>query len=112
MERPESRRNLATWLSYGDMTRLVMRATLATTLGPAGTVVIWGASKNPDSFWGADHRDRLGWEPEDSAEDFRTEVGHIVSDDPVEERYQGGGYCSIEYSRKGGFSPRDQFDLE
>ena len=56
--------------------------------------------------------DRIGWKPEDSAEDYRAEVGHIVSDDPVEERYQGGSYTSDGYTRKGGFSPRDQFDLD
>ena len=77
-----------------------------------GHAVIWGASRNPETFWAADHRDRIGWEPQDSAEAFRTEVGHNVSNDPVEERYQGGGFCSIEYSREGGFSPRETFGGE
>ena len=41
----------------------------------------------------------------------RAEVGHIVSADPVEERYQGGGYTSAEYSRAAP-SPRDAFALD
>ncbi len=107
--KPVNARMLSTWLSYADLARLVIRCIEAEKVGHA---VIWGASRNPASYWGTDHRDRLGWQPQDTAEDFRAEVGNIVSDDPVEERYQGGGYCSIEYSRKGGFSPRDQFELE
>jgi uronate dehydrogenase len=71
--------------------------------------VIWACSNNPASFWGADHRERIGWQPQDSAEAFRAEVGQIVSNDPVEERYQGGGYCSAGYSRNQP-SPRDPFD--
>ncbi len=107
--KPTNARMLSTWLSYADLARMMVRCIEAERVGHA---VIWGASRNPASYWGTDHRDRIGWQPEDSAENFRAEVGQIVSDDPVEERYQGGGYCSIEYSRKGGFSPRDQFSLD
>jgi uronate dehydrogenase len=76
-----------------------------------GHCVVWGASANPASFWGADHRDRIGWQPRDSAEQFRAELAGKVSADPVEERYQGGAYCSLEYSRATP-SPRDQFRLD
>jgi uronate dehydrogenase len=103
------RRMLSTWLSYGDLVRLV---TAAVTAPRSGHCVIWACSNNPASYWGKDHRDRIGWQPQDSAEQFRDEVGEIVSGDPVTERYQGGGYTAIDYSRQGGFSPKDQFDLE
>ena len=36
---------------------------------------------------------------QDSADDAAERVGNIVSPDPVERRYQGGGYPSMEYSR-------------
>jgi uronate dehydrogenase len=107
--KPINARMLSTWLSYGDLARMMIRCIEAERTGHC---VVWGASNNPATFWAEDHRDRLGWAPQDSSEVFRAEVGHIVSDDPVEERYQGGGYCSIEYSRKGGFSPTDQFRLD
>jgi hypothetical protein len=42
---------------------------------------------------------------------YRAEVGHILSGDPVEERYQGGGYTSIDYSRAAP-APRDAFALD
>jgi uronate dehydrogenase len=106
--KPVNARMLSTWLSYGDLTRLV---TAAVTAPRAGHCVIWACSANPASFWGRDHRDRIGWAPQDTAESFRAEVGHIVSTDAVEERYQGGGYTSAEYSRATP-SPRDPFALD
>ncbi len=109
LPQPNNARGLSTWLSYPDLARMMIRCILAERVGHA---VIWGASANPASFWAKDHRDRIGWTPEDSAEAFRAEIETVVTDDPVEERYQGGFYCPIEYSRKGGFSPRDAFDLE
>jgi uronate dehydrogenase len=109
LPKPSNARGLSTWLSYPDLARMMIRCILAERVGHA---VIWGASANPASFWAQDHRDRIGWQPEDSAETYRAEIEKVVTDDPVEERYQGGFYCPIEYSRKGGFSPRDAFDLE
>lgn len=105
--KPIDRRMLSTWLSYGDLTRLVERCVLAPR---AGHAVIWACSDNPASYWGRDHRDRIGWAPQDSAEPWRPEVGSITAD-PVTERYQGGGYTAIEYSRAAP-SPRDCFSLD
>ena len=108
LPKPNNARGLSTWLSYPDLARMMIRCVLAERVGHA---VIWGASDNPASFWAKDHRDRIGWQPEDSAETYRAEIEKVVTNDPVEERYQGGFYCPIEYSRKDGFSPRDAFDL-
>jgi uronate dehydrogenase len=107
--RPMNARALSTWLSYPDLARMMIRCVEAERVGHS---VIWGASNNPATFWGKDHRDRIGWQPEDNAEDYRAEIEGKVSGDAVEERYQGGFYTPIEYSRKGGFSPRDAFDLD
>jgi uronate dehydrogenase len=91
---------LATWLSYGDMTRLVMRATLAQNLGPAGTVVIWGASKNSRmTWWRRDGRETIGWAPQDSADSYAAALEGKTSGNPVAERYQGGGFTARDYSR-------------
>lgn len=96
---PVNARMLSTWLSYDDLTLLCMRATLA---GRVGCGVIWGASANQGSFWGDDARAVLGWAPEDSADDFAGQLAGVVSADPVAERYQGGDYTAMEYSRKDG----------
>ena len=104
---PVNNRMLSTWLSYPDLCRLIERCVLADRVGCS---VIWGASANSRTFWGKDARARIGWAPQDSADTFAGQLAGKVSGDPVEERYQGGPFCSIDYSRKGGFSPRDLFE--
>ncbi|HET9019728.1 MAG TPA: NAD(P)-dependent oxidoreductase [Acetobacteraceae bacterium] len=94
---PTEARMLSTWLSYADLCRLCERATLAEKTGCA---VIWGASKNSRSFWRHDARALIGWEPQDSADDWADKVGGKTSGDPVTERYQGGGYTRMDYTRK------------
>jgi uronate dehydrogenase len=106
---PVNNRMLSTWLSYPDLCRLVERCVLAERVGCA---VIWGASNNSRTFWRKDARARIGWAPQDSADPFAGQLAGKVSGDPVEERYQGGPFCAIEYSRKGGFSPKDLFGEE
>ena len=104
---PGDHRGLSTWLSYPDLLSLVTRCVLAERVGHA---VVWGASNNPNSFWDKDHRARIGWAPHDTAEAHRARIAGKKSD-PVSERYQGGGYTAIEYSR-GAPSPRDPFALD
>ncbi len=93
---PVNARMLSTWLSYGDLCRLCERATLAPKVG---SCVIWGASNNARSFWRHDARELLGWVPQDSADAYAGQLAGKVSGDAVEERYQGGGYAAVEYSR-------------
>jgi uronate dehydrogenase len=94
---PVNARMLASWLSYGDFSRLMERCVLTPEVG---NVVIWGASNNTRmTWWRDDSRAALGWTPVDSADPFAGQLAGAVSGDPVEERYMGGAYCSIEYSR-------------
>ncbi|HEX3573439.1 MAG TPA: NAD(P)-dependent oxidoreductase [Rhodopila sp.] len=94
---PVNARMLASWLSYPDFARMVERCVLAPKVGHA---VIWGASDNARmTWWRDDHRDAVGWKPMDSADPFTGQLAGKVSGDPVEERYMGGAYCSIEYTR-------------
>jgi len=105
---PVDARMLSTWLSYADLARCMEKFLEAPRIGHA---VVWGASRNPATYWGLDHRDRIGWEPQDTAEAFRDKVGTKVSGDPVTERYQGGGYTAMDYTREKP-SPKDQFSLD
>jgi uronate dehydrogenase len=88
---PINNRMLSTWLSYADLTKLCVRATLTEK---TGSCVIWGASKNSRTFWGHDARETLGWEPEDSADPYAGQLASKVSGNPVEERYQGGAFAA------------------
>jgi uronate dehydrogenase len=94
---PVDARMLATWLSYPDFSRLVVRCVMTDKVGCS---VIWGASANERmTWWRDDAREALGWTPRDSADPFAGQLGDKVSGDPVSERYMGGGFCSIGYSR-------------
>jgi uronate dehydrogenase len=94
---PVDARMLASWLSYPDLVRLMERCVLAESVGHS---VIWGASKNSRmTWWAKDQRERLGWAPQDSADSFAPQLEGVVSANPVQERYQGGGYAANCYSR-------------
>ncbi len=94
---PVDDRMLSTWLSYGDLSRMVERSILADV---QGCLVIWGASRNARmTWWRHDDRAAIGWEPQDSADGWTAELAGRTSGDPVAERHQGGGYCAIGYSR-------------
>jgi uronate dehydrogenase len=105
---PVDARMLSTWLSFADLARLCAAFVQAPRVGHA---MVWGASRNAATYWGADHRDRIGWEPQDSSDVFQDAVGDKVSGNPVTERYQGGGYTASDYSRKTP-SARNAFDLD
>jgi uronate dehydrogenase len=95
---PVDARMLATWLSYGDLARLMARCVLTERVGCS---VIWGASANQRmTWWGKDSRDVLGWAPQDSADPFAGQLAGKITDDPVIERYMGGAYCAIDYTRR------------
>jgi uronate dehydrogenase len=93
---PVDARMLSTWLSYGDLTRLVMRATLAEK---TGSCVVWGASNNSRTYWRHDSRKAIGWLPQDAADPYAGQLAGKVSASPVQERYQGGPYTVIDYTR-------------
>ena len=93
---PIDARMLSTWLSYDDLARLCARATLAEK---TGSCVIWGASANSRTYWRRDARDTIAWAPEDSADPFAAQMQGKVSGNPIQERYQGGGYTVMDYTR-------------
>jgi uronate dehydrogenase len=93
---PVNERMLSTWLSYADLCRLCEHATLAEKTEHA---IIWGASNNARSYWRKDARALIGWQPQDSADGYANAVLGKTSGNPVEERYQGGSYPAMEYSR-------------
>ena len=94
---PVDARMLATWLSYDDLQRLTKRCVLAES---TGHTVIWGVSANQRmTWWRHDGRARLAWAPEDSADPFAPELAQVISNNSVQERYQGGAYVTNGYSR-------------
>jgi uronate dehydrogenase len=90
-ERPEDRRQFATWLSHRDAIQLFQRCIEAPKFD---FLAVYGISKNEGSFWSNEEVRWLGYEPQDSAEDHRARLeGSFPPEDPVAARFHGGSYC-------------------
>lgn len=68
---PKDRRMLASWLSYDDLMRL-LRQSLFTP--DVGHTVVYGVSNNASTWWDNRRAARLGFEPKDSSEPYRSKV--------------------------------------
>lgn len=95
LERPETVRNLSTWLSHDDCVRMVEAALTATAPGFA---VLYGISRNTRAWWDLEPGRALGYEPQDDAEDFRDAV--VEGDqDEAEAAHVGGPYATAQFQR-------------
>lgn len=101
-------RILSTWVSHDDFVRLIERCADAARVDCS---VIWGTSNNSRSFWRRDARHRIGWVPLDSSDNQAERVRGKVTDNPVVERYQGGQFVIVDYTRTD-FPPRSMFPDE
>jgi uronate dehydrogenase len=90
---PIDRRALSTWLSLGDLARLV---TAALTAPGVGFLVAYGTSDNARSWWDtADAWAKLGYQPQDRSEDHAAAVQHILQPEGVMRELQGGLFLGI-----------------
>jgi uronate dehydrogenase len=92
---PESARNLATWLSHDDCVRMVEAALTATAPGYA---VLYGISANTRAWWDLEPGRRLGYEPQDDAEEFAAAIAPLAEDD-AEAAYVGGSWALEGFHR-------------
>jgi uronate dehydrogenase len=96
--RPIDKRRLSIWISPRDYTQLVR---IGLEHPDIRYEIVYGVSNNRRSWYDNSNAERLGYRPQDDAEDFAeavlaAEAGRAV--DPVAERYQGGTFCAAEYS--------------
>jgi uronate dehydrogenase len=95
LERPETARNLATWLSPDDCVRMVDAALTA----PApGFAVLYGVSANTRAWWDLAPGRALGYEPQDDAERYADRIAPRPEDD-AEAAHVGGPYATAEFQR-------------
>ncbi|GAA1856079.1 NAD(P)-dependent oxidoreductase [Pseudonocardia ailaonensis] len=87
---PHDLRGLSTWLSPGDVTRLV---DAALTCENPGFRTVWGISANTRRFWSLDGGRAIGYHPQDDAEQF---ADQLSPGDPTKDeagrRYVGGPF--------------------
>jgi uronate dehydrogenase len=94
-ERPDTLRQLATWLSPDDCVRMVHAALTA----PApGFAVLYGISSNTRAWWDLAPGRALGYEPVDDAEAFASSIVATRAD-PLDAAHLGGMFATPEYER-------------
>lgn len=91
---PKDERMLATWLSYADFCRLCDTGLEA----DYRYEIVYGVSNNPRSFWDNGNAERLGYEPQDSAEAWAEKVVGKLYDNDLDNRHHGGGFVSPEFT--------------
>lgn len=100
-ERPRERRHLSTWLSPGDMVRLVTACIEAPTLCPTPPhrfCILNAISANTRRWMDDSGWDHIGYRPQDDAEPWAPEVEHLHGpEDDVTERVQGGFFAAADY---------------
>ena len=96
--RPVDRRRLSIWISPRDLVQL-MRIGLEHP--EIHFEVVYGVSDNARAWYDNSNAYRLGYRPEDRAEDYArgaTEADLKLPPDPIGEQFQGGGFCTMEFS--------------
>ncbi len=95
--KPSDLRQLSTWLSYGDLIRLIERMIETPELG---CPVVYGASNNSEGWWDNSLVGFLGWKPQDSADDYRDElIAKCEAPDPLDPAvaFQGGAFVKMDH---------------
>lgn len=93
-EKPVNARMLSTWMSYGDMARLLDVGLTA----DFAHEIVYGISRNTRAFYDNARAYELGYDPQDNAENWAPEVEHIVQTDPLDQALQGGQFVSPEFT--------------
>ncbi|MET0461016.1 MAG: NAD(P)-dependent oxidoreductase [Ilumatobacteraceae bacterium] len=91
-DRPTTRRHLSSWLSPGDLVRLVDACLGAPDLGFA---VVYGISANTRRWWDLSSARQLGYEPLDDAERWAAEIDAVPPSetDDLDGRHIGGDFA-------------------
>jgi len=91
---PADARQLATWMSFGDLVRMIEVGLTADYTYE----IVYGVSDNSRSFWDNANAERLGYKPADSADRFIAALAGKITDDPIAERTQGGSFSGVEFT--------------
>ena len=97
-ERPRSARELSIWLSPRDCLQLVRCCLDAPAVG---FTIVYGVSANTRSWWKDDAAARLGYQPQDNAEEFASQIEERPAGAPsrLADRLQGGSFVEGDPSR-------------
>ncbi|MCP8940558.1 NAD(P)-dependent oxidoreductase [Alsobacter sp. SYSU M60028] len=94
---PGSARALAIWVSARDLAQLVR---IGLEHPEIHNTIVYGVSRNKACWYDNSEAYRLGYKPLDKAEDYTDEAMAAEAGqkrDPIEQQFQGGPFCAIEY---------------
>lgn len=97
-DQPKEARQLATWLSHGDMVRLVSTGLETPELHFAA---VYGISRNTRAWWDNSLAFRLGYDPQDDAERHAERLLAIEPPEPggaVAHAFGGGLFPEMEFA--------------
>lgn len=96
--RPLDVRRLSIWISPEDIVQLIC---IGLEHPDIRFDILYGASDNAASWWDNSRAHQLGYRPTGKAEDHRAHAEAEqakVGPDPVGDRFQGGTFCSSEFT--------------
>ncbi len=99
-ERPIDKRRLSIWVSPRDLTQLVR---IGIEHPEIRFEIVYGVSANRRSWYDNQNAFRLGYRPQDDSEPYAEAVlaaEAALPQDAIAEHYQGGTFCSAEYTAK------------
>jgi uronate dehydrogenase len=97
-EEPLDRRRLSIWISPRDLVQLMR---IGLDHPEIHFEVVYGVSANARAWYDNGNAYRLGYRPEDRAEDYAasaTEADLKLPPDPIGDQFQGGGFSAMEFS--------------
>ena len=100
--RPIDKRRLSIWVSPRDLTQLVR---IGIEHSEVRFEIVYGVSANRRSWYDNANAFRLGYRPQDDSEPYAERVLAAEAgapEDAIAEYYQGGTFCSAEYTAKAG----------
>lgn len=99
-DRPVDERRLAIWLDSQDLVALIR---IGLEREDLAYEVVYGMSDNARAWWDNARARELGYAPTGRSEDHvaaALAAQALLPPDPVGDQYQGGAFCSAEYSTR------------
>jgi uronate dehydrogenase len=97
LPRPTQFRHLSTWLGHEDFFHMI---TQCLEVPDVGCLAVWGISNNTRRYWTfGENEERLGYKPKQDAEIYAAEI--LKQENTLDEfaqRYQGGGFATIDFT--------------
>jgi len=91
--KPIDKRRLSIWISPRDIAQLV---SIGIDRPGIRFEIVYGISRNTRAWYDNSNAYRLGYQPQDNAEDYAKDLPPEKPGDPVAEAHQGGVFCAVE----------------